>query len=184
MDAAVLVFWARKARSVSARSAQHCPAPVLGAWRLLWRFRQVHSRYLGSSARPVTSRNTGATGLTLVFFFFPFPGQLHVSHSIPGLGFVFLVLLVHLPLVCGDCMTCFTEKGKSERFLLEMTPLIFLEPWFLGLWALGKLLLAQNSRVGNTALCQRGSWHISAYFCIQKERKSSWDWLTLNREEV
>lgn len=84
MDAAVLVFWARKARSVSARSAQHCPAPVLGAWRLLWRFRQVHSRYLGSSACPVTSRNTGATGLTLVFFFFSFPGQSHVSHSIPG----------------------------------------------------------------------------------------------------
>lgn len=44
----------------------------------------------------------------------------------------FCFLLVCLPLVCGVTF-CFTEKGKSERFLLEMTPLIFLESCSFGL---------------------------------------------------
>lgn len=45
-----------------------------------------------------------------------------------------LVFFVCLPLVCDGCVTfCFTENGKSERFLLEMTLLIFLGSCSLGL---------------------------------------------------
>lgn len=49
-------------------------------------------------------------------------------------GLCFGFLLVCLPLVCGGRVTfCFIEKGKSERFLLEMTLLIFLGSYSLGL---------------------------------------------------
>lgn len=37
---------------------------------------------------------------------------------------------------------CFIQKGKSERFLLEMTLLVFLESCSSSLWAFRKLLFA------------------------------------------
>lgn len=55
----------------------------------------------------------------------------------PWLGVCVLVfgfLLACLPWVCGGCVNfCFTEKDKSERFLLELTILIFLWSYSLGL---------------------------------------------------
>lgn len=98
-----------------------------------------------------------------------------------GSGGVVLWFFFFLPLALSVCVTFFsTGRGKSERVLLERTLLILLGTRSLGLRALEKLLLDQSSPVGNTPLCQRGSfwhWHIRACFSVPKKRTGSRDWL-------
>lgn len=124
--------------------AQHCPAPILGAntWAQELQQRlcccgdsskdfQVAGSLCCSCHSQEYQSYSANTGLVCLF---SFPGEVYVQHSIAGLGLYFGFFFVCLPLVCDGCVTfCFTENGESERFLLEMTLLIFLGSCSLGL---------------------------------------------------